>query len=115
MKKVKHNLYLSYLLKSRENATLINLSVILNKIIRHNKITRFSSARVYTLMSLWEEVKSAVCQIKSENEILIFAVFKLECLKLKTKLNHFTLRSKIFIKPTQQLCCVLRHEQTTAA
>lgn len=32
----------------------------------------------------------------------IYAVFKLECLKLKHKLNHFALRAKIFIKATQQ-------------
>ena len=32
----------------------------------------------------------------------IFAVFKLECLKLKHKTNHFALRAKIFIKATQQ-------------
>lgn len=31
----------------------------------------------------------------------IMAVFKLECLKLKHKLNHFALRAKIFIKATQ--------------
>lgn len=32
----------------------------------------------------------------------IYAVFKLECLKLKHKLNHFALRAKLFIKATQQ-------------
>lgn len=31
----------------------------------------------------------------------IYAVFKLECLKLKHQLNHFALRAKIFIKATQ--------------
>jgi len=32
----------------------------------------------------------------------IYAVFKLECLKLKLKLNHFALRAKLYIKATQQ-------------
>lgn len=32
----------------------------------------------------------------------IYAVFKLECLKLKHKLNHFALRAKLFIKATRQ-------------
>jgi hypothetical protein len=32
----------------------------------------------------------------------IYAVFKLECLKIKYKANHFALRAKLFIKATQQ-------------
>ena len=32
----------------------------------------------------------------------IYAVFKLECLKLKHKLNHFALRAKLFVKGTQR-------------
>lgn len=32
----------------------------------------------------------------------IIAVFKLECLKIKHKANHFALRAKLFIKATQQ-------------
>jgi len=31
----------------------------------------------------------------------IYAVFKLECLKIKLKLNHFALRTKLLIKATQ--------------
>jgi hypothetical protein len=31
----------------------------------------------------------------------IYAVFKLECLKIKHKLNHFALRAKLFLKATQ--------------
>lgn len=38
----------------------------------------------------------------------IYAVFKLECLKLKHKLNHFALRAKIFVKATQQAFNELR-------
>ena len=32
----------------------------------------------------------------------IYAVFKLECLKIKHKTNHFALRTKLFIKANQQ-------------
>jgi len=32
----------------------------------------------------------------------IYAVFKLECLKLKHTLNHFALRTKPFVNATQQ-------------
>lgn len=32
----------------------------------------------------------------------IYAIFKLECLKLKHKTNHFALRAKLFIKTTRQ-------------
>jgi hypothetical protein len=32
----------------------------------------------------------------------IYAVFKLECLKIKHKVNYFALRAKFFIKATQQ-------------
>jgi len=31
----------------------------------------------------------------------IYAVFKLECLKIKHKANHFALRAKLFIKANQ--------------
>jgi hypothetical protein len=30
----------------------------------------------------------------------IIAVFKMECLKICTRLNHFTLRSKLYLKAT---------------
>lgn len=45
----------------------------------------------------------------------IFAVFKLECLKMATKLNHFALRSKIFIKATQQAYLELRELRAVGA
>jgi hypothetical protein len=32
----------------------------------------------------------------------IYAVFKLECLSIKHKSNHFVLRAKLFIKATRQ-------------
>ncbi|SDX16533.1 hypothetical protein SAMN05421882_10761, partial [Nitrosomonas communis] len=33
--------------------------------------------------------------------IAVYAVFKLECLKIKHKANHFALRAKLFIKANQ--------------
>ena len=32
----------------------------------------------------------------------IFAVFKLECLTMRHKLNHFALRAKLLLKATRQ-------------
>lgn len=45
----------------------------------------------------------------------IFAVFKLECLKLKTKLNHFALKAKIFIKANQQAYAELQSLRSASA
>jgi hypothetical protein len=33
----------------------------------------------------------------------IYAVFKLECLKIKDKANHFALRAKLFVKANQMV------------
>ncbi len=41
----------------------------------------------------------------------IYAVFKLECLKLKYKMNHFALRNKLLLKATQQAYSCLRNLQ----
>lgn len=45
----------------------------------------------------------------------IVAVFKMECLKLKHKFNHFALRAKIFIKATQQAYAELQTLRANAA
>jgi SRSO17 transposase len=37
----------------------------------------------------------------------IYAAFQLECLKLKHKMNHFALRSRIYVKALQQAMCEL--------
>jgi len=42
----------------------------------------------------------------------IYAVFKLECLKIKHKTNHFALRAKFFIKATQQAYAELQRLRT---
>jgi hypothetical protein len=49
--------------------------------------------------------KSPTHTVTTQNNhvfMAIFAVFKLECLKTRHKLNHFALRAKLFIKATQQ-------------
>jgi hypothetical protein len=38
----------------------------------------------------------------------IYAAFQLECLKLKHKINHFALRSRIYLQALQQAMCELR-------
>lgn len=49
--------------------------------------------------------KSPTRRVTTQNNhvfMAIYAVFKLECLKIKHKTNHFALRAKLFIKATQQ-------------
>jgi len=49
--------------------------------------------------------KSPTRTVTTQNNhvfMAIYAVFKLECLKIKHKLNHFALRSKLFVKATQK-------------
>lgn len=42
----------------------------------------------------------------------IYAVFKLECLKMKLKANHFALKTKLFIKATRQAYAELQRLRT---
>ena len=49
--------------------------------------------------------KSPTRTVTTQNNhvfMVIYAVFKLECLKMKHKMNHFALRTKLLIKATQQ-------------
>jgi len=49
--------------------------------------------------------KSPTRRVTTQNNhvfMSIYAVFKLECLKLKHKINHFALRAKLFIKANRQ-------------
>lgn len=49
--------------------------------------------------------KSPTRRVMTQNNhvfMSIYAVFKLECLKSKHKVNHFALRAKLYIKATQQ-------------
>ncbi|MGZ8191678.1 MAG: IS701 family transposase [Methylococcaceae bacterium] len=59
--------------------------------------------------------KSPTRRVTTQNNhvfMAIYAVFKLECLKLKHKTNHFALRAKLFIKTTRQAYAELQALQT---
>jgi len=56
--------------------------------------------------------KSPTRRVTTQNNhvfMSIYAVFKLECLKLKHKTNHFALRAKLFIKATRQAYAELQN------
>jgi hypothetical protein len=56
--------------------------------------------------------KSPTRRVLTQNNhvfMSIYAVFKLECLKIKHKTNHFALRAKLFIKATQQALTELKN------
>ena len=58
--------------------------------------------------------KSPTRRVTTQNNhvfMAIYAVFKLECLKLKHKTNHFALRAKLFIKATRQAYAELQSLQ----
>ena len=40
--------------------------------------------------------------------VVLYAVFKLECLKIKTKLNHFALRLKLLVSANQSAFAQLK-------
>ena len=49
--------------------------------------------------------KSPTRRVTTQNNhvfMSIYAVFKLECLNIKHKINHFALRAKIFLQATQR-------------
>ena len=55
--------------------------------------------------------KSPTRRVTTQNNhvfMSIYAVFKLECLNRKLKLNHFAIRAKLFIKATRQAYCELQ-------
>lgn len=59
--------------------------------------------------------KSPTRRVTTQNNhvfMSIYAVFKLECLKLKHKANHFALRAKLFIKATRQAYAELQSLRT---
>jgi hypothetical protein len=59
--------------------------------------------------------KSPTRRVMTQNNhvfMSIYAVFKLESLKIKHKANHFALRAKLFIKATQQALAELRSLRT---
>ena len=59
--------------------------------------------------------KSPTRRVMTQNNHIfmsIYAVFKLESLKIKHKANHFALRAKLFIKATQQALAELQNLRT---
>jgi hypothetical protein len=55
--------------------------------------------------------KSPTRRVTTQNNhvfMSIYAVFKLECLNIKHKTNHFALRAKLFLKATQQAYAELK-------
>lgn len=59
--------------------------------------------------------KSPTRRVTTQNNhvfMSIYAVFKLECLKLKHEANHFALRAKLFIKATRQAYAELQSLRT---
>ena len=55
--------------------------------------------------------KSPTRRVTTQNNhvfMSIYAVFKLECLNIKHKTNHFSLRAKLFLKATQQVYAELQ-------
>ena len=59
--------------------------------------------------------KSPTRTITTQNNhvfMSIYAVFKLECLKIKHKANHFALRTKLFIKANQMAYAELQKLRT---
>lgn len=59
--------------------------------------------------------KSPTRRVTTQNNhvfMSIYAVFKLECLNMKHKINHFALRAKMFLKATRQAYFELQNLQT---
>ncbi len=59
--------------------------------------------------------KSPTRTVTTQNNpifMAIYAVFKLECLKIKHQTNHFALRAKFFIRATQQAYTELQNLRT---
>ena len=49
-----------------------------------------------------------LCAFKGLHKKICNLVFKLECLKIKTKLNHFALRTKLLISANQSAFAQLK-------
>jgi len=59
--------------------------------------------------------KSPTRRVTTQNNhvfMSIYAVFKLECLNMKHKINHFALRARMFLKATRQAYFELQNLQT---
>jgi len=65
------DLYIDYLICSTSYTTATGLSSLTNKIISHDKVTRFLSSKDYTSSDLWRFAKPVYKSIEEENGVLI--------------------------------------------
>lgn len=72
MKKADLDLYTDYLLSTFGAATATGLSAMVEGEVSHDRITRFLSVQEYTSLDLWQQVKSTVRMVESDDGVLIF-------------------------------------------
>lgn len=65
------DLYVDYLICSTSHTTATGLSILTNKTISHDRITRCLSQRDFTSQDLWQTVKPSYKSIKGQNGVLI--------------------------------------------
>ncbi len=98
-------LYTDYLMINAAGyATATGLSTLMEGEVSHDQITR-----------LLRLAKSPTRTVTTQNNhvfMSIYAVFKLECLNIIHKTNHFALRAKFFIRTTQQAYTELQNLRT---
>lgn len=112
------DIYTDYLICQNHCATATGLSLLLDKEISHDKITRFLNKKAFDSKDLWEYVKPQICCYEQaqggvlilENHIFasIMAYCKLEFLKIKTSLNHFATKYKLLVKANQMAFAELK-------
>lgn len=66
------DLYVDYLLSTFGSATATGLSAMVDGEVSHDKITRLLSGQDYTSKDLWNQVKSTLRKIESDDGVLIF-------------------------------------------
>ncbi|MGH8604250.1 MAG: IS701 family transposase [Gammaproteobacteria bacterium] len=72
MKKADQDLYTDYLLSTFGAATATGLSAMVDGDVSHDRITRLLSGEDYTSKDLWQQVKSTVRKVESDEGVLIF-------------------------------------------
>jgi DDE superfamily endonuclease len=65
------DLYIDYLICSTSYTTAMGLSRITNKVISHDKVTKFLSSKDYTASDLWKIAKPFCESIETEDGVLI--------------------------------------------
>lgn len=65
-------LYTDYLISSFGATTATGLSEMVDGTVSHDRVTRFLSARDYTLRDLWLQVKPTVREVEQDDAVLIF-------------------------------------------